>query len=189
MAFLDLAEVRIAQSITFLLLLTFSSTALASDCQVFNSVGHRSRRSLSILKAQGLVERKLAALAPDSVITGNNAPAPTPSSLLPPPPSPSDDRPAVVTPSGNAPGSDLPPYEVFAPPPSGSQSAPAAPITPPASSPGKQSNVAVILGVTLGVLVFLLVSLSAAAYLKPDWLPCFKGRSSRLTQYERHMEI
>lgn len=165
MAFLDLAKVRVPRSIVFLLLLSFSFNALASDSQTSN------------FTAQDFRERKLAALSP-----GPTASAPSPSTPLPPPPS--NERPALITPSANSPQGDLPPEDLNPPLPSDSHSAP---ITSPASPSSKQSNVAVILGVTLGVVVFLLVSVSATAYFRPEWLPCCRGRSSQITQYERHL--
>ena len=183
MAFLDLEKTRTSFcSILFLLLLAVSSNVLASDAQIFDSTGHRSRRSPPIFKAQDLVERKPAALTPESAVSGNvTAPVPSPSSP------PSNEWPALVTPSANSPGGDLLPMDLPTPPAPGSQPVPEIPINSPPSTSRKQSKVPVILGVTLGAVLFLLVSLSATAYFKPDWLPCCKGRSSQITQYERHL--
>lgn len=159
--------------VIFLLLLTIvPSSALASDCSNFAG-----------FKGQARSERRLAA-SPDSAIPGHvPAPSPTPTTPRLPPSPPPNTRPAVISPSSNTPGADLPP-KLRTPPAAAS----AAPTTSPPASPSKQSNVAVILGVTVGVLVLLLVSLSAAAYFKPGWLPCC-GRRHPLTQYERHVPI
>lgn len=183
MALSGLATGRTVQSVIFLLLLTFSSYALAaSDFPISHFTVFKSRRYSPVFKAQDRAEsRKLAAVPPAEVPVPGNFPVPSPANPLPPS-TPPNRRPAVISPSSNNPEADLPPKIRTPPPPS------VAPITSPAAaSPSKQSNVAVILGVTLGVIVFSLVSLSAAAYFKPEWLPCCQGRSSRLTQYERHV--
>ncbi|KAG0598459.1 hypothetical protein M758_12G075500 [Ceratodon purpureus] len=201
MAVLDLAKIRRARSISFLLLLTFSSSVSASDSPTSNFKGYRSRSSSIILQEQELVGRKLAAFppGPDLVVSGAPAPTPSPSTLKhPPPPSsnpprappppPSNKRPALITPSADAPGADLPPKDLNTPPPSRSPPPLLAPISSQAETSTKQSNTAVILGVTLGVVVVLVVSVSAAAFFKPDWLPCCKGRDSQLNQYQRHIQ-
>nr|XP_024357164.1 predicted GPI-anchored protein 58 [Physcomitrium patens]PNR33379.1 hypothetical protein PHYPA_025323 [Physcomitrium patens] len=170
----DLGPKRMAQSIIYLLLLTLFSSVLAIDSQSPNFICGKSCRCPLGAGAQDRADRKLAALSPPS-----EAPASAP---LPPAPPPNK-RPALITPNANLPDSDLPPLRT---PPSPGQPA-ASPVetsTSPVSSK-KQTNVAVGLGVALGVFVVLIVSISAAAYFKPDWMPCCK--ETRRSYYERQL--
>lgn len=167
---------RAVQSFFVLLLLTFSSYASASISPISNV---KSRRCSPDVKVHNRTERKLAAVPAPEPTVSRNAPAPSPSNPRPPSPPPNS-RPALISPSHDAPGTDLPP-RILSPPPASE-----APITSPILA-SKPSNGAVILGVSAAVIIVVFFSFTAVACARPEWLQYCLPRSIQSRQYQRHV--